>query len=327
MTFGSKRTSRSCAEGTAATSHRPKPRVRQLRRVPFALIIATAASCGGSKHEALGDRAYVQAAFSQALAEYRLALAADSTPSLHAKAAFAALNAEELVIAAEEFSALAQSNSDRTTEAADGLERVAREAARVGNSTALQAALSGLQTIAESRAIGSFARELANDFDGSSPTAEALDVLAYAAAGAPDVEQQDSLMFEYGSVLRRMGRCEPAYHVFASLLRRERDLSDQRQERQLAGGCALRLGQVMLDRRMHQDAVTWYQRAADADPGGPIGRSALVGLGDAYVALGEFDKALDAYRRAGDGLDQSDSLSVVVQRRINTIFDANRVFR
>ncbi len=118
----------------------------KLTRQALILITTTMVhtACGGAAadHETLGDQAYVERRFSEALAEFQLELRQGATSGdVRRKAGMAALNARDLVEAAVQFEALATEDEDQLTVAADGLERVARAASAEGNGPALQAAL------------------------------------------------------------------------------------------------------------------------------------------------------------------------------------------
>lgn len=292
------------------------------------LPLLLAAACFGADHEERGDRAYTDDEFTVALTEYRLALRqAAPDAELRAKAAMAALHAGDLSAAAEEYGAMAEENDSRVAEAADGLERVARTALNDGDRAALEAALVGFQRVAEGRAIGSFARELAGGLGDAPRSQEALQVLLYAAAAAPDAGQQDSLMFVYGSVLRRLGRCEAAADVFESLARRQRQPALVDQAQVAGASCALRVGQSEMSRGAPQAAEEWFQRAARIGGDNLYGREGYLRLGDVRLTLGEYDAALAAYERAALGLSPSDSLYQVVADRINAIGSAGTSFR
>ncbi len=307
----------------------PNRRRRYLssRSVTAVIVVLVSCQSAAAKHESLGDEAYARGRFADALIEYRFAFSEDVQPNLVAKRAMAALNSGDLEEAAEQFATLAPLAEHRATEAADGLERVAQAALRANNGEALQAALVGLQNVAEGRAIGRFARELAADLGDEPESEEALDVLLYAAAAAPNVDQQDSLMFVYSTVLRRLGRCAEAVPVLESLVRRGRLTSLVSGSRGWATNCALRLGRQALDRRSPEAAVRWFEKAVTLGSGDFVRRSARIGVADARAAMGDFGGAIDGYRFAQSGLRQSDSLYVAIDRKINNIFDARNSFR
>ncbi len=286
-------------------------------------LACVAGACVGAaaEHEKLGDRAYVDGRFADALVEYRLALVqAAPSPMLRSKAAAAALEAEELTAAAEEYVALAEEGGgERETEAADGLVRVVREAIAAGDREALGAAVEGLQTIAPTRALGTFADELVRTLGTMPRSTDAMTALTYAAAGAPDARLQDSLMFAYGRTLRRVGRCREALPVLESLVRREREPAVVDAARRYVAQCALRLGRQALDRGQPQAAEDWFERAATGGGESDEARMAYVGLGDARFALGDFQGAQEAYLRAiGDGA-VVDSIARIAADRLNDI--------
>ena len=171
------------------------------------MLAVAACSGAAANHETLGDRAYLNRQFGDALVEYRLAVKArPGTARLHAKAGAAALHVGDLMTAAAEYVGLAGTASLRRGEAADGLERVARAAMASDDRPALSAALAGLRQISAGRALGSFAGQLARGLADPSNASEAIVVLPYAAAAAPDARSQDSLLLQYGRALARSGR-------------------------------------------------------------------------------------------------------------------------
>lgn len=293
-------------------------------------IVAVSTGCisSAADHESLGDQAYASGEFSNALVEYRLALRQEAPNAvLRAKAGQAAYNSGDLLAAAEEFVAMAIEDAGRVAEATDGLELVARAAVEQGDRSALEAAVAGIEQVANRRAQGEFARELARGLGDEPRTQEALPVLVLAAATAPDAARQDSLMYVYASVLRRLERCEEAVPVYESLVRRQRQPELVRAARDGGARCALRVGAGALDRGVPQQAETWFVRAANVGGDTTYGRQGYVRLGDVRLALGNYEEALAAYERAILGLGVTDSLYRVVSERINAIADAETVFR
>src|SRR6185295_18569616 len=198
--------------------------MRPGRVVLVAWALAGVSGCGSLDHEPLGDRAYGQGHYADALAEYQLALKQRTpNPRVRAKAGAAALRAGSRAVAAEQYLTLAGEDTDRRTEAADGLERVAREALNRNDQAALAAALAALKRVAPSRALGSFAGQLARGMADGPSAQGAIAILPYAAAAAPDARSQDSLIVAYSLALERAGRCADAAGTFEGLIRRQRD--------------------------------------------------------------------------------------------------------
>ncbi|MFQ5702500.1 MAG: hypothetical protein ACE5HT_00595 [Gemmatimonadales bacterium] len=278
--------------------------------------------CVGSaaQHEILGDRAYAEDRFGDALVEYRLALVQRSDPELHAKTAAAAVHTGELMSAVEQYVALAGSANDvAVADGADGLERVARAALAIGDRDALAAALDGLRGLAPKRALGSFAREVASQVADEPASEEVLSVLEYAAAAAPDARLQDSLVYKYSLVLEELGRCEEAVPVLESLLRRGREPAVLDSAHQHLGFCSLTLGNESLDEGLPLSAEAWFQRAVAGAANTTYGRAAYLGLGDVLLARGDFPGAAAAYESALVGGEIDDSISVAAAARLSIV--------
>ncbi len=286
---------------------------------------AALAACAGAaaNHETLGDRAYVLRQFTDALVEYRLAVKQrPGTARLHAKAGAAALHVGDLTTAAAEYVALARASSLRRDEAADGLERVARGAMAGDDRPALSAALTGLRQVAAGRALGSFAGQLARGLADPASAAEAITVLPYAAAAAPDARTQDSLVLLYGRALARSARCEEGSAAFEGLIRRQRDAALVSGAEQGLLQCAVSLGRAAMDQGAPAVAEDWFRRAALEAGDTQLGRAAYLGLGDVMLGRGDYGAAAEAYQRALQNAPAGDSVAEVARQRLGNIANA-----
>ena len=270
-----------------------------------AALLGTGCAGAAADHEALGDEAYVERRYDEALAEFQVALRQGSSGGdLRWKAAMAALNARELGEAVIQFRALADEDPDRRVIAADGLERVARAASLEGNGATLQAALDARRAVAPGRGLRTFALEAAVGLGEDLSPAEALSV----AASAPDARLQDSLMYGYGVALARLNRCEEAIPVFESLLRRRRELSIQSQARVRAANCALGLGRREHNRGSPDEAEKWFCRTIELGNNNYAARTAYLGLGDVWFSRGDLLGAREAFQKARAGASPTDSI-------------------
>lgn len=294
-----------------------------MKRIEFgalAALLLMACTGAAADHETLGDRAYVDRNYGDALVEFQLALRqAGADATLLRKAGMAALNSRDLGEAAVQFRSLAQEDAGQAGLAADGLERVARAASSAGNRAALQAAIQALREIAPNRALGSFARELAIELEDAPASNEGLSILLFAAAAAPDARLQDSLMYAYGTNLVRLGRCEDAVPVFESVLLRQRELSVQSGARLRAAACGLELGRRLQNRGAAGEAEVWFDRAVAVGDNNYPARRAYLGLGDVRFARGDYRGAADAFRNALIGGSATDSISRVAQRGLDRV--------
>ena len=123
------------------------------RAAVLALAAGLVAGCGArGDRERRGDRAYGEARYPEALAEYRTVAKGKPEAALWAKLGAAALHAGELRESADAYLRLAGDDPTRADEAAEGLEGVARAAERAGNTEVLQEVVTGLQAMAPGRA-------------------------------------------------------------------------------------------------------------------------------------------------------------------------------
>ena len=294
-----------------------------------ALLFLLIAACGAAAdHELLGDRAYAEGHFADALVEYQLALKQGPTAQLMAKAGAAALHAGDLVGAAAQYRALAEEGgAQRVTEGADGLELVAQAAVESDDRPGLAAALSALQAVAAGRALGAFARQLAQTAGTEARSPDALSVLPYAAAAAGDARREDSLMYLYAAALQRFGRCEQAVPIFEAVARRRREPAVTAPAQRNLLVCALSLGQRSLDSGQAERAEEWFRRAAAGDERDALARAAYIGIGDVLFARGAFAEAAEAYQRVLAGASPGDSLAQIAAEKLNQLANAGAVIR
>jgi tetratricopeptide (TPR) repeat protein len=279
-------------------------------------LILTA--CGGvSDHERLGDEAYGQGRFNQALGEYRAALARDADARLWAKAGAAALRAGNLETAADAYLRLAAEDPTRLEEAAEGLEAVARAADRSGDGKRLESAVIGLGMIAPNRTVGRYALAVVRRA-GAEPN-DLVTVLPSAIAAAPDAETVDSLLAVYGAALRETSGCEQALPVFQATIRRSRVPGLRTRAEDGIAGCSLVLGLRAEAEGKPDDAALWFAAAIRVDSATPVGRRALVGYGDAQLRMGDTLSGALAYQAVVADQVQSDTTSLMARDRLEEL--------
>lgn len=279
-------------------------------------LLIAAPACGHTgDHERLGDQAYAQSRYVQALAEYRQALSRDPDARVWAKAGGAALRSGNLEAASDAYLRLAAEDPTRAEEAAEGLESVARAAERAGDAMRLQAAVVGLGAIAPDRSIGRYALELIRR-----PGAEATDLVAVlpgAIAVAPDQDTMDSLLVVYGTALRETSGCGEALAAFQAGLRRTRVAALRNRAGEGVAACSLWMGLRSQAMEKPADAARWFAAAIRIDSSTTAGRRALVGYGDARLQLGDTLAGELAYERvASDGV-QTDSIRQMALDRLD----------
>jgi hypothetical protein len=293
--------------------------VRYPRALAAGAAMAAAAwtlGCGGQPDaERRGDAAYSQADWSRALAEYR-SIGAKAEPRVWAKTAAAALHAGELGRAADAYLHLAGEDPTRLSEAAEGLETVARAAERAGRAEAMEQAVVGLQAIAPARVPGRFALRLAQQ-QGADPD-ELLSLLPGAIAAA-DPGAMDSLLALHARLLQQTAGCGQALLQYRAVVRRAQDSALRATGRQGAADCALALGERAAAAGREADAVLWFAEAARTDSTSATGRRALLAYGDVRVVQGDTLAAALAFQAVAADSTAPDSVARTARLRLQRI--------
>ena len=250
-----------------------------------AVALAVIACGGAGDRERLGDQAYGQANYSEALTLYTAVLGSKPDARLSAKAGAAALHGGELQQASDAYIRLAAEDPSRVQEAAEGLEAVVRAADRRTASGPLQHALSGLQAIAPERVTGHYAMLLATR--PGMQNDELVALLPAAIAAAPEPAAVDSLLTLYGSALEATAGCGQALLQFRAVLRRSSDSTVLTKARTGVAACAFVLGQRADSQGKFLDAALWFAEAARADSVSPIGRRSSLRAAESRLAQGD----------------------------------------
>ena len=278
-----------------------------LRRVAIAVVGAAAlvvAACErGPDHERLGDRRYAERSFTDALAEYRLALRQRTpSPELRGKFAAAALRVGAIGEAVGAYRDLAKAEPASADDAVDGLMRAARLAVDARDLAALAQAVGAVREIQPDRTLGGLAAALGASFDPSGRPGDALDLLVQAAAVSGPVAA-DSLLVLYGDLGLRLTQYDLAQRVYEGVLRRSRVPAVVRAARAGLAGCAVERGRDALGAGFLDDAAEWFAKAIALGEPDSIVRVAWLLTGDARWADGDTTRAVEAYRHAASGGD------------------------
>jgi tetratricopeptide (TPR) repeat protein len=282
------------------------------------LVLLLTVGCGqAGDHERLGDKAYGEGRFAEALQEYRTAVAKDPDARIWAKAGAAALHTGALEIASNAYLRLAAEDPTRAEEAAEGLEAVARAAERAGDNKKLESAVIGLGMIAPNRSIGRYA--LAVLRHSGADANDLVAVIPAALSVAPDAETFDSLLWVYGSALRETSGCDQALYLFQATVRRTANPTLRGRAEDGVAACSLGLGLRAEAAGKSDDAALWFAAAIRVDSSTAVGRRALVGYGDARVHLGDTLAAALAYQAVAADPVQSDSTTQMARDRLDEL--------
>jgi len=282
----------------------------------LALAVVLAACGGAADHERLGDRAYGESRFDDAVAEYLQAVGRRPDAVRYAKLGAAALHAGQLRQSVEAYVRMAGDDPSRRAEAAEGLEAVARLAEGDGNVDVLQEVVSGLRAVEPDRSTARYALALVHRPDADTADLVALLPAALAAATAP--ETVDSLLLLYGRVLQATAGCGQALLQYRAVLRRSQDSATRAPARHGVADCAYALGERADSAGRRQDAALWFAESARVDSTTPTGRRALLRYGAARLAQGDTLAAALAFQTVVSG-GRGDSMGVAAADQLTTL--------
>jgi tetratricopeptide (TPR) repeat protein len=279
------------------------------------LALLILAGCGpAADHERLGDEAYLKGDWRQAADEYQASARNPKNARVLAKLGEAALHAGDLVAAVDGFRRLAQVDPTRQLEAARGLERVVAAAEQANVPVAMEQAVVALRVIGPERVNPRYTLALFRGGRMQDADAVGLGPLALAAAG--DAATVDQILVQYGGLLEGTRACQDAVLAHLTALRRTRDPDLRRKAAGGFAGCAIQLGQEALTVQKPEIAALWFGRVVSADSLSDNGRAALVGLGEARIALGDILGASLAFEDAVRDADPPDSITVRARQRL-----------
>lgn len=283
-------------------------------RVACVLALGLLMGCQakGSEHEA--DAAYAARRYADAYGGY-VRIAPSGEAGLWAKAGAAAMAAGLLDSAAAAYARLAAEDPTRRREALDGLERTGRLAVRAENRPALRRVVLAIRALDAERPVGRLALPLFRG--GRLPDAEAVQFLPAALAAAPDQEAFDELLLAYAAALEGSGDCVGAAEAYRGFLRRNAQSAARPGARERLARCAFTAGVAALGEQRAIDAERWLLIAA-GDSASPLGRMALLPLGDARLAQGDPIAAAIVWQRALRTED-GDSIGREAARRIRAL--------
>ncbi len=280
------------------------------RFAPLLLLLACQAT--GGEREA--DEAYAARRYAEAYAGY-LRIGPDAGPGVWAKAGAAAMAAGLLDSAAAAYARLAADDPTRRREALEGLDRTGRLAVRMDNRPALRRVIQAIRQVDTERPVGRLALPLLRA--GGLPDAEAVQLLPAALAAAPDPDAFDELLLAYAEALDRSGDCVGAAEAYRGFLRRHAQPAARPDVHAKLARCAFTAGVAALGEQRAIDAERWLLIAA-ADSASPLGRMALLPLGDARLAQGDPIAAAIVWQRALRAED-GDSIGREAARRIRAL--------
>jgi tetratricopeptide (TPR) repeat protein len=296
-------------------AHRPRA------LVAAALVAAAAVACRDAENAlARGDELWADSSYSDALAEYRLSLAQDSTDeAIRARVAHGYAVTGQFERAAEHYTFLVRQDSSWADQAVFDYLALADRARARGDRYGLAGAIEAALALRPGLPVDGLAPTLARYYATTGEPARALDFYELALTSAPADSTAD-LLYEIGEVHVAQAECPEAIGYFSAYLERA-PLSDRRdQARWHIGNCSFTLA------ARARQAGDWEQALRRLDTVVRLGEpqnlldQAWFERGEALLALGRRAEALQAYLRVIDlSTTRSGQLVDRAQQRINQL--------
>ncbi len=293
---------------------------RSGRRWRWSVVAFLAWGCAPSPdHERLGDRRYAERSFTDALAEYRLAMRRRSpSAELRSKFGAAALHVGDLQEAVGVYRDLARKEPASALEAVEGLMHAAKLAIDGRDLAALGQAVAGVREIQPDRPLGALAAALGASYEPGGRPGDALDLLLQAAA-VSDRAEADSLLVLYGDVNVQLLQFDAGQRAYESVLRRSPSPALARAARSGLATCAVQRGRDALGAGLLDDATGWFRTAIAIGEPDSIVRIAWLLSGDAAWAAGDTARAVDAYRHAATGGGDNDATAARANEQLQKL--------
>lgn len=268
--------------------------------------------CGRGGREQLGDEAWHDARWSDAIADYR---AAGESPRLTAKLADAALQGGVLTMSAQAWTRLAADAPERAAEAAAGLARVASAALQVGDDAGLAQAIAGLRRVAPGWPLQRLAARQGRI--GDLQPAAAADVIPALLSSVSDRATAEPLLLALGRADRARGACDVAVPILEGVLRTTTNATLRDSATTTLSWCELGIGLAALAAQHPGDAEHWLGRAVQRDSNGAVGRRAMLGVGDARASEGDSASARLAWQAVASAPVPTDSITQLAFERLS----------
>jgi tetratricopeptide (TPR) repeat protein len=267
-----------------------------------------------------GDELWADSAYNEALAEYRLTLARDSSDEqVRARVAHAYAVVGQFERAAEHYRFLVQQDSAWADQAVFDYLALADRARERGDRYGLAGAIEAALTLRPGLPVEDLAPTLARYYATTGEPARALDFYERALTSAP-ADSTPDLLYEIGEVHVAQGECPEAIGYFSAYLERA-PLSERRdQARWHIGNCSFTLAARARQTGDWERALRRIDRVIELGEPQNLLDQAWFERGEALLALGRRAEALQAYFRVVDlSATRSGQLVDRAQQRINQL--------
>lgn len=293
-----------------------------------ALLAAVAAAGCAQDEPALerGDRLWADSAYSDALAEYRLALAQDETDQALARVAHGYIVTGQFERAREHYDRLLERAPEFTDQAVFDYVTAARQARARDNRYGMAIAVEAAMALRPGLPVEEMSTPLARYYASTGDPDRALDFYERALSVAP-ADSVPALLFEIGELHEGRGDCEEAVGFFAAYRSRAPNGENADQARWFLGNCAFQLGRDARAEGELLEAIRQFDTTIELSLPQNLLDQAWFERGEAMLALDRRDEALRSYLQVLElNRGRSGQLVDRAQQRVDQIRFGRRFF-
>lgn len=268
---------------------------------------------------ARGDRLWADSAWTEALAEYRLAYDGNRSDQALARVAHAYAATGQFERAREHYDLLVARAPEYTDQAVFDYLRLAHRAEERSDRYGMAAAMEAALALRPGLPVTGMAAPLARFYSRSGDVERAVVFYERALAEAtPD--SVPVLLFDYGQLMEQHGRCAEAMELFNAFRAREPRGERADQARWNVGNCAFQLGRQARQDGNGETALSYLQVVIDLGVPPNLVEQAWFERGETLAAMGRGEEALDAFVRVLESVRSTTSpLAERARQRINEL--------
>lgn len=271
------------------------PRVR--RRIVAGFVVAACAACGAADSAVTrGDRLWADSSYSDALAEYLLAVRQGGGDEVLARVAHTYGRVGQLEAMRETYRQLLERSPEYADQAVyDFLDFAYRSWSR-GDQYGMAGAVEAALAVKPDLAIGELASPLAQYHDAMGNTERALEYYERALVQAGE-EATAEILYQIGVGHEKQGRCLEAIGFFEFYQERAPTGRFATDARWHTGNCAFSLGRAARQAGRPTEALAYLERVLDLGVPENLQDQAWFEHGEVLFGLGRKDEALNSYQR------------------------------
>lgn len=260
-------------------------------------LLAASASCGRAEDAlARGDRLWADSAYTESVAEYRLARSRGGGEEALRRLAHAYAVTGQFEETRESYALLLAEDREHVDQAVFDFLELARRARARGDAYGMARAVEQALELRPGLDLGELADALARHYAQNAGTEQALAYYERALSTA-SADSAGLIMFRIGELRAEQGECATALPYLRTYLSRNPSADQASDARWHIGSCSFRMARAAHQAGNLTDALESLETVIDLGVPENLQDQAWFLYGEILFALGRNDEAMEAYRR------------------------------